>query len=117
MTPKNLALKIANFALEKKGKQVTMMDLTGLTGFTDYFVIISGDSDIHIKAISDHIETKLKENKVNIYHKEGYQFLQWVLLDYIDVIVHIFRNEVREYYSLERLWGDAKIKLIKDNQH
>jgi ribosome-associated protein len=114
MKSKNFALKIANFALEKKGKKVTILDIAGLTSFTDFFVIISGDSDIHIKAISDHIETKLKENKIKIYHKEGYQFLQWVLLDYIDVVVHIFRDEVRSYYALERLWGDAKIELIED---
>jgi len=66
MTSKNLAVKIANIALEKKGKEIKILDLTGLAFFTDFFVIISGDSDIHIKAISDHIETKLKENKIKI---------------------------------------------------
>jgi ribosome-associated protein len=116
MKSENLALKIATIALEKKGKEIKILNLSGLAFFTDFFVIISGDSDTHIKAISDHIETKLEENKIKIYHKEGYQFLQWVLLDYIDVIVHIFHNETREYYALERLWGDAKIKLIKDEK-
>jgi len=111
---KELAYKIAQIALEKKGKQVAVMDLCGLTGFTDYFVIISGDSDTHVKALSDHIQKKLKDIKIKIYHQEGMQSLQWVLLDYINVIVHIFRGEKREHYGLERLWGDAKIDLIMD---
>ena len=114
MTSKALATNIASLALEKKGKQIMLLDITGIASFTDLFVIISGDSDIHLKAIADHIEKELKKKKIKIYHKEGYQSLQWILLDYVDVIVHIFNKRTREHYGIERLWGDAKIKMIED---
>ena len=61
-------------------------------------------------------ECKLKEIKIKIYHKEGYQSLRWILLDYVDVVVHLFRYEMRQHYAIERLWGDAKIKLIEDTK-
>ena len=114
MEAEALAYKIARLGLEKKGKQVTVLNLSGLTSITDFFVIISGDSDTQLKAIGEHIVDKLKEEKIRIYHREGYQSLRWVLLDYVDVIVHIFKPETREYYGLERLWGDARIDLVMD---
>jgi ribosome-associated protein len=112
-----LAYKIAKFGLEKKGKHIVVMDLHNITSVADFFVIISGDSDTQLKALSDHIIRKLKEEKIKIYHREGYETLRWVLLDYVDVIVHIFRNETREYYGLERLWGDAKVDFILDEKY
>jgi ribosome-associated protein len=110
----DLAYKIANLGLEKKGKQIVVIDLRELGGVTDYFVIMSGDSDPQIKALSDHIIKKLREDKIRLYHKEGFQSLRWILLDYVDVVVHIFRSETREYYGLERLWGDAKMNFVVD---
>lgn len=112
MELKNLLKTITDSALEKKGKQIAILDLQGLTSMTDYFVIITGDSDTHIKAISEHIIEQLKKKKIRIYHKEGFEALRWVLLDYVDVIVHIFRGETREYYGLEKLWADAKIEFV-----
>jgi ribosome-associated protein len=112
-----LANKIAQLALEKKGKQIIVMNLMNLTSVADFFVIISGESDIQIKALSDHIIKQLRDEKIRIYHKEGYQTLRWVLLDYVDVVVHIFRPDTREYYGLERLWGDAKLELVVDGQY
>lgn len=117
MNSETLANEIAEFALEKKGKQIAIMNLSQITTVADYFVIISGDSETQIRAIADHIIKKLKDKKIKIYHKEGYENLRWVLLDYVDVIVHIFRNETREYYGLERLWGDANIDLVVEEKN
>ncbi len=114
MESSELASLITEFALEKKGKQIVKLNLAGLTSMTDYFIILTGESDVQVKAIGDHIIRQLRKNGVKIYHKEGFNSLKWVLLDYIDVIVHIFRGETREYYGLERLWGDAEIELVTD---
>jgi ribosome-associated protein len=111
---KNLAYDIANLALEKKAKQIVVIDLKGTTSIADFFVLMSGDSDTQIKAIADHITKELRKKKIRVYHKEGYKSLRWVLLDYVDVVVHIFKPRTREFYGLERLWGDAKIDLIMD---
>jgi ribosome-associated protein len=75
---------------------------------------MSGDSDTQIKAIADHIVRELKGQEIRVYHKEGYNSLRWVLLDYVDVVVHVFKPETREFYGLERLWGDAKIDFVMD---
>ena len=117
MDPKDFAYKIARLGLEKKGKQIVMIDLRKVSNIADFFVIMSGDSDTQIKALADHIIKKLKEEKIRVYHKEGYQSLRWVLLDYVEVIVHIFHNETREFYGLERLWGDAKLEFVMDEQN
>lgn len=92
------------------------MDVRKLTSITDFFVICSADSDKQVKAIADFIVEELKKVKVNIWHIEGYQYLQWVLLDYVDVVVHIFQKETRDFYSLERLWGDAKFFYINEKE-
>ena len=114
MEAEKLAYKIANLGLEKKGKQIVVADLRELSGVTDFFVIITGDSEPQLKAISEHILRALRDDQIHIYHKEGFQSMSWILLDYIDVVVHIFRGETREYYGLERLWGDAKINFVVD---
>ena len=111
---KNLAYKIADLALEKKAKQIIVMDLNGMTGIADFFVLMTGDSDTQIKAIADHLIKELKGQDIKVYHKEGYTSLRWVLLDYVDVVVHVFKPETREFYGLERLWGDAKIDFVMD---
>jgi len=109
-----LAYRIAHLGLEKKGKQIVVADLRELNGVTDFFVLISGDSETQLKAISDHIIKKLREENIRLYHREGFQSLRWILLDYVDVVTHIFKNETREYYGLERLWGDAKMHFVVD---
>ena len=111
---KTLAYKIVDLALEKKAKQIVVMDLDGKTAFADFFVLMTGESDTQIKAIADHIVKDLRGQEIKIYHKEGYNSLRWVLLDYVDVIVHIFKQDTREFYGLERLWGDAKIDFVMD---
>ncbi len=113
---KTLAYKIANLSLEKKAKQVAVIDLDGKTSIADFFVLMSGESDTQVKAIADHVIKQLRDEKIRVYHKEGYHSLRWVLIDYVDVVVHIFKPETREFYGLERLWGDAKIDLIMDGE-
>ncbi len=114
MESKELAAFITEMALEKKGKQIVKLNLENLTSMTDYFIILTADSAVQVKAIADHIIRQSKNNGIKIYHKEGFDSLSWVLLDFIDVIVHIFRGETREYYGLEKLWADAKMELVTD---
>ena len=116
MSSNDLVQRIVELAQEKKGKQIVVMNISKLTNISDYFIIISGDSDIHVKAITDHIEKVLKSEKVYTYYKEGYQYLNWVVLDYVDIVVHIFKRESREYYGIERLWADASIEFVLDTE-
>ncbi len=109
-----LAEHIAALALSKKAQDVVLMDMRAVSGFADYFVICHGDSDVQVKAISRAIRDGMREVGVQAWHEEGRQSLRWMLLDYVDVVAHIFRKESREFYSLERLWGDAGIETITD---
>jgi ribosome-associated protein len=111
---RELATKISELALEKKAEDVVLMDVAEIAGFTNYFVIVSGNSDAHIKTIADHIEDALSRYKVKVWHKEGYENLKWVLMDYVDVVVHIFDAKTRTYYDLETLWSDAKKIIVRD---
>ena len=114
--PNTIAKKIAHLSLLKKAEDIIIMDVRKLTSITDFFIICSADSDKQVKAIADFIVEELEKVKVNLWHIEGYQHLQWVLLDYVDVVVHIFQKETRDYYSLERLWGDAKFFYINEEE-
>ena len=102
----NLADTIANLALDKKAEKVVSIDLKGLTSITDHFIICSADTDIQTKAIADNIRKNTSHKPIRI---EGYEKMNWIILDYFDVVVHIFKTSEREYYNLENLWGDAKI--------
>ncbi len=103
-----LAYQAAELMFEKKAEFVTIADLSGLSAVTDYFVICTAGSDIQARAIGDHVEDSLLKIGERAHHKEGFESARWLLLDYIDVIVHVFQKEAREFYDLERLWGDAK---------
>lgn len=109
-----LAKMIAELALEKKAEDIVVMDVSKLAGFTNYFVIASGNSDTHLKTLSDYIEDELSNYKVKVWHKEGLVNLKWVLMDYVDVVVHLFDAETREYYDLETLWADAEKIIVRD---
>lgn len=111
---RKLADRISELAMEKKGEDITIMEMSGLTNTCDYFVLITGSTDIHNRTIADFIERELRNEGLHVYHKEGYDNANWILLDYVDVVVHIFKPEVREYYDLESLWADAKVYLIRD---
>ncbi len=114
MDSKKLAEIIAQLSLEKKAEDVLILDLTEVTTITDYFIICTGQTDVQVKAISDNIIEKLANQNIKVWHKEGYESLNWVLLDLVDVVVHIFLPEIREFYALEKLWGDAEITRIED---
>ncbi len=113
---KTLQRQIAELALSKKAKDVAIMDLRDLTSMTDYFVICTGDSETQVKAIADAVMTGMKERGEKAWHTEGLHNLQWVLIDYVDVVVHIFHRDARTFYGLEKLWGDAKVQKIADRK-
>jgi ribosome-associated protein len=115
LTSTKLAEKIAKLAWDKKGKDITLLDLKGLTDISDYFVVISGESEPHVKAISDFIEEELKKEGIKVWHREGKENLNWILLDYVEVVAHIFRPPIRDFYSLEKLWGDARITRLEED--
>ena len=109
-----LASQIAQIALSKKAQEICIMNLQDLSMVTDYFVICHGESEVQVKAIADAILEETGREGVRVWHREGYEHLHWVLLDYVDVVVHIFEKETRDFYRLERLWGDAEIKMVQD---
>jgi len=108
-----LAKRIAELALEKKAEDVLLIDLRELSSACDYFVICSAGSEPQVKAIVDHIEESL-DAADRPWHVEGRSHRRWVLVDCVDVVVHVFHRETREYYMLERLWADAPREEIKD---
>ncbi len=112
MTSYKLARKAADLALDKKAYDIKILDLRKVSVMCDYFVICSADADVQVKAIADHMRDKLKREGQRCWHREGYDGLRWVLLDYVDVVVHVFLKEIREFYDLEALWGDAPSEEI-----
>jgi ribosome-associated protein len=112
ITSSDLAAQIAQLSLDKKADHVLSIEVKDLTSITDHFVICSADTDVQVKAISDSIRRNTDHKPIRI---EGYQQLNWVLLDYIDVIVHIFRTTERNYYNIEKLWADAPIIEYNDD--
>jgi len=99
--------RAGQLALERKAQDVVILDLQGISTATDHFVIASGTSDIQVKAIADHILDELREDGVKPNHVEGLETGRWVLLDYVDFVVHVFHPQSRGFYQLESLWGDA----------
>jgi len=108
MNFRNLAKECAGLALAKKAKEILVLDVRKLTSLTDYFVICSGGSNIHVEAIAEWIISKLKGRKIPPLHIEGEKQAQWVLIDYVGVIVHVFYEPTRKFYALEKLWGDGR---------
>ena len=111
--PDELQLVIES-ALEKKANSVTVLDLRAITSFVDYFVICCGESEPQIRTISSHVQEKLAARKIRLHHAEGRSETGWVLLDYSDFIVHIFSPAKRQFFDLERLWGDAPRMDVAD---
>jgi len=116
LTAQETARRVVALAQEKKGRQIVLMDISKVSSFADYFVIITGASGTQIKAITDHIDNELRSENIYPVSKEGYQNLRWVLMDYSDVIVHILDHESREFYGIENLWADAKMEFISDEE-
>ncbi len=109
-----MARLAGRLALSRKGFDVRILKIKALSSVCDYFVIVSGEADIHVKAISSAVNDGLSQAGYKTYHREGYADGNWVLLDYIDVIVHVFREPTRQYYALEKLWGDAPIEELAE---
>jgi ribosome-associated protein len=101
-------------ALEKKAVNVVVLDLRHTPAFTDFFVLCSGQNARQVKAIADNVEEALRAAKVRPAHIEGYDRSEWVLMDFFNFIVHVFSPQTREFYALERLWGDAERIEIDD---
>lgn len=113
---KKLALEIGELALQKKANRVKLLDVHKITSMTDFFVICSGNSDIQVKAITDHILDEIAEVE-RPYNREGYDTREWILLDYINVVVHVFHEASRNFYDLERLWIDAEITELNEDEN
>ena len=100
---------------DRKAVDALVLDLRGLCAATDYFVIVSGTSDAHVRGMADHLMTALAPRGVAPHHVEGMAQGRWVLLDYVDFVVHLFHPELRDFYQLERLWGDAPVVAAGDS--
>lgn len=100
---------MAETAGEKKARHIVTLDMRGLSSMTDYFVICSASNQVQVGSIADHIEKTLALRGLKKRHSEGADASRWILLDYGDVVVHIFHEHEREFYNLERLWGDAQV--------
>lgn len=100
-------MKAAELALELKAQDVVILDLRGISTATDYFLIAGGTSDVQVKAIANHVVNELKKEGVRPQHIEGLRGGRWILVDYVDFVVHVFHPQARGFYQLETLWGDA----------
>ena len=111
MTP---ALERATeLAGDRKGVDMLVMDLRGISNATDFFFLVSGTSDMHARAIAENVIEELKKEGVRPSHVEGLRSGRWVLIDYIDFVVHVFHPAARDFYQLERLWGDAPMQALE----
>ena len=109
-----IASQIAALMVEKKGLDIQILDVRGLTTLTDFFVICTSGSQPQSRAIFNHIEDEMLKEGIKPWHKEGIEKLDWVLVDFVNIVAQIFSRESREYYDFERLWGDAKITKVDD---
>lgn len=112
----NLAKKIAQLTLTKKAHDVVLMDLRKVTDMADFFIVCTGDSDVQVRAIAEAIEQGTEQLGLPAWHREGKSQGQWVLLDYVDIVVHVFHKDVRGFYAIEKLWNDAKIEAVEDEE-
>jgi ribosome-associated protein len=113
MTPEDIAAAIAEYASDRKALDIVQLDLRGIIGYTDYFVICSGRTDRQTKAIHDAIHEGMKSDHGRLPERvEGLSEGRWILMDYLDVVVHVFTPQTREYYRLEQLWGEAPAQMV-----
>jgi ribosome-associated protein len=115
LTSRTLAKKIADLVISKKGSDILLLDLRKLSAPADFFVVCTADSETQVKAIADAVRDGTDRIGVSLWHSEGFRALTWVLLDYVDVVVHVFKREARSFYNLERLWGDAAFIPVHDD--
>jgi ribosome-associated protein len=108
LTSVKLAKLCREIALDKKAEDVLILDVRVVSSVTDFFVICTGTSEPHLKAIADEIARRLRDEGIRPRHREGFPPSRWIVMDYNDVLVHVFHPELRQRYTLEQLWGDAK---------
>ncbi len=111
---KAFALAAAKVAAERHCSDITVLDLRGKSPATDYFVIATGTSDRQMRTVADEICEAAREQGLQRFGRAGYEQARWILLDYVDVVIHIFDSEYRDYYDLELLWGDADRLIIDE---
>ncbi len=105
--------RAAALCIDRKAADVVVLDLRKISSATDYFVIASGTSDTHVRAIAEHVQDEMRKDGVRAHHIEGATGGRWVLLDFIDFVVHVFHPVLREFYQLERLWSDADVLPVQ----
>ncbi len=119
MTSLETALLAVKALDGKKGLNIQVIEISDISVLADYMVIATGTSSTHVKALADEVEYRLDEASISVSHIEGYRSNTWILLDYIDVIVHVFDNEARDFYDLDRMWADGNpvdiSGIIKEN--
>ena len=113
-SPQDLAREAARLTLTKRAEDVLILDLRSLEGVCDFFVIATGHSEIQVRAIADAVDEGLRARGLKPWHSEGFEARRWILLDYVDFVVHIFHARAREYYLLDKLWGDAGRETVAD---
>ena len=114
-TTKELLEVVCNALLDMKAKGIVLMDVSDLTTLTEFFVVCHGTSDTQIKAISDNVIDEVREKLgEKVWKQEGKEARTWIILDYVNIVVHVMSEEKREFYSIERMWNDAEITYIKD---
>lgn len=106
----------AGLCLDLKALDVVILDLEGVSDVTDCFVIASGTSDTHVRAIAEHVAEEMKKRGFRAHHVEGLQQGRWALVDFVDFVVHVFHPALRSFYQLERLWGDASVVPVASRQ-
>jgi ribosome-associated protein len=106
------AQRAAQLCVEFKAQDVTLLDLKTVSDMTDYFLIASGTSDTHVRSMAEHVMDALRKEGTRVQHVEGLTQGRWVLLDYVDFVVHLFHPTLRQFYQLERLWSDAEVIAV-----
>ncbi|MCI8441843.1 MAG: ribosome silencing factor [Provencibacterium sp.] len=117
MTALEISREVVKLLDSKKAADIKVLEIKDISSLGDYFVVASGSSTTQVKAMADELEFQLKEKGVTPKRVEGYQSAAWIVLDYYDVIIHLFYEQTRQFYSLERLWSDAPLLDISDLTH
>ena len=109
LTPRNIAVSIAELAFDKKAEDIVILDMKRIVNFCDYFVICSGNTDRQVRAIADHIDEGLEKVGSKLHLKKGMKDSSWIVFDTGDIVTHIFQKQLRDFYRLEHLWQEAKM--------
>ena len=109
-----LVRRTVELCLQRNARQLIVLDLRGLSDAADFFLVASGDSEVHVRAIYEHVVEELARSGTRATGVEGQQLGRWILVDYFDLVLHVFHPVVREFYQLERLWGDAPMLVVEE---